>query len=116
MLVRERLTGLKPPSGAHRIVDLWRPYVESKAGAELDKLDGAILDQRAFAKSVHRLLASLDMASQCEADADESEESSDENAPPENADEGEGEGEEQQSEDSMEAETSEDSADELEEG
>ena len=40
MLVRERLTGLKPPSGAHRIVDLWRPYVEGKAGAELDKLDG----------------------------------------------------------------------------
>jgi cobaltochelatase CobT len=116
MLVRERLTGLKPPAGASRFVELWRPYVESKAGAELDKLDGAILDQRAFAKSVHRLLASLDMASESEADADESEDSSDDNAPPENADEAEGEGEDQQSEDSMEAEASEDSADELEEG
>ena len=96
MLVRERLTGLKPPGGAHRIVDLWRPYVEGKAGAELDRLDGAMLDQRAFAKSVHRLLASLDMASASEADADETEESTDENSPPDNADDAEGEGEEQE--------------------
>ena len=40
MLVRERLTGLKPPSGAARVVELWRPVVEGKAGAELDKLGG----------------------------------------------------------------------------
>ncbi len=116
MLVRERLTGLEPPRGAARLVELWRPVVEAKAGAELDKLGDAILDQRAFAKSVHRLLASLDMASESEADADESEEASDENAPPENAEQGEGEGEEQESKDAMEMETSDESADELEEG
>ena len=116
MLVRERLTGLKPPAGAQRVVDLWRPFVEGKAGAELDKLDGALLDQKAFARSVHRLLASLDMASESEADSDESEDSEDENAPADNSDNAEGEGEEQQSQDSMEMETSEDSADEIEEG
>jgi cobaltochelatase CobT len=116
MLVRERLTGLKAPSGANRLVELWRPYVEGKAGAELDKLDGTMLDQRAFAKSVHRLLASLDMASESEADADESEESTDENSPPDNADDAEGEGDDQESKDSMEMETSDESADELEEG
>ena len=116
MMVRERLTGLKPPGGAQRLVDLWRPYVESKAGAELDKLDGAMLDQRAFAKSVHRLLASLDMASESEADSDEKEDSSDENTPPDNSDDSEGEGEEQEAQDSMEMEASEESADELEEG
>jgi cobaltochelatase CobT len=116
MMVRERLTGLKPPGGAQRLVDLWRPYVEAKAGPELDKLDDAMLDQRAFAKSVHRLLASLDMASESEADSDEKEESSDENTPPENAEDAQGEGEEQDSQDSMEMEASEESADELEEG
>jgi len=116
MLVRERLTGLKPPSGAHRLVDLWRPHVEGKAGAELDKLDATMLDQRAFARSVHRLLASLDMASESEADADESEESTDENSPPDDADRAQGDGEEQESKDSMEMETSDESADELEEG
>ena len=116
MLVRERLTGLEPPSGAARLVELWRPYVEAKAGAELGKLGGAILDQRAFAKSVHRLLASLDMPSELEADADENEEEAEENAPPENAEEGQGEGEEQESSDAMDRETSDQSAEELEEG
>ncbi len=116
MLVRERLTGLKPPSGASRLVELWRPFVEAKAAAELDKLGGAILDQRAFAKSVHRLLASLDMESASEADSEESEQAEDENTPPDNAEEGEGEGEEQDSKDAMEMETSDESADELEEG
>ena len=38
MIARERMTGLKPPAGAERLTDLWRPYVEEKAGAELDKL------------------------------------------------------------------------------
>src|SRR5580704_3916784 len=75
MMVRERLTGLQPPQGARRIVDLWRKAVEDKAGAELDKLGGAIEDQKAFAKAVHKLLASLDMASDSEAEADEREDS-----------------------------------------
>ena len=56
------------------------------------------------------------MASESEADADDTEESTDENTPPDNADDAEGEGEEQDSKDSMEMETSDDSADELEEG
>src|SRR5579863_5046835 len=38
MMVRERLTGLAPPSGARRIVDLWRQAIEDKAGPELDRL------------------------------------------------------------------------------
>ena len=57
MLVRERLTGLKPPSGAARVVELWRPFVEAKAAAELDGLGASIHDQRGFARSLHRLLA-----------------------------------------------------------
>ncbi len=116
MLVRERLTRLPPPAGARRLVDLWRPYVEGKAGAELDKLEAAILDQKAFAKSLQRVLASLDMASESEADADEDEDSNDEQTPPENAEEAEGEGDEQESQDSAQMETSQDSADELDEG
>jgi cobaltochelatase CobT len=116
MLVRERLTGLAPPSGAARLVELWRPIVEGKGGAELDKLDGAINDQRAFARSLHRLLASLDLPNDSEADADEDEESSDDDAPPESAENAEGEGEQEDSADSMEKETSEDTSDELEEG
>ena len=41
MLARERLTGLKPPAGAERLTELWRSFVEEKAGRDLDKLNGA---------------------------------------------------------------------------
>ncbi len=116
MLVRQRLTGLKPPPGAQKTVDLWRGFIEAKAGGELDALDGALLDQRAFAKSIHKLLASLDMASEANSDEDSDEEESGEDKPPDSPDNGEGEGEEQDSKDSMEMESSDDSAEALEEG
>src|SRR5471032_2056117 len=80
MMVRERLTGLAPPPGAKRIVDLWRPVIESKAGGALDRLDGALLDQRAFARSVHKLLASLDMASDSDADSQDEDGEADEDS------------------------------------
>jgi cobaltochelatase CobT len=116
LLVRERLTGLEPPAAARRLVDLWRPYVEEKASGELDRLDASILDQRAFAKSVYKLLASLDMASDSPADADEEDGESGEDAPPDNADDAEGESQEEQSKDSMDTEASDDASDEVEDG
>src|SRR5512140_189129 len=33
MLVRERLTGLAPPTAAKKVVDLWRPVLEDKIGS-----------------------------------------------------------------------------------
>ncbi len=35
-MVRERLTGQKPPEAATKIVELWREHIESKAGPNLD--------------------------------------------------------------------------------
>src|SRR6476660_8662733 len=32
MMVRERLTGLSPPPAAKKLVDLWRSFIEDKAG------------------------------------------------------------------------------------
>jgi cobaltochelatase CobT len=116
MLVRERLTGLKPPTGAQRVVDLWRSHVEGKASAELDKLDLALLDQKAFAKVVQRMLVSLDLANEAESEADEDEETEEDSQQPDNAEEAEGEGEEQTSQDKMEMETSEEASDDMEEG
>src|SRR3979409_2433134 len=37
MLVRERLTGLAPPAAARKMVDLWRPLLEDKIGARLER-------------------------------------------------------------------------------
>ena len=38
LLVRERLTGQRPPRGGKQLLDLWRDTLEDKAGAELDLL------------------------------------------------------------------------------
>src|SRR5205085_2215105 len=48
MLVRERLTGMAPPTAAKKVVDLWRPILEDKIGRRLDRLDGLVEDQTRF--------------------------------------------------------------------
>jgi cobaltochelatase CobT len=61
MMVRERLTGEAPPPAARKLVDLWRPFIEDRAGRGLDKLERLLDDQRKFGDAVHDLLESLDM-------------------------------------------------------
>jgi cobaltochelatase CobT len=68
MMVRERLTGLAPPPAARKIVDLWRPIIEDKAGSRLDRLDGVIEDQRRFADALHDLLDALEIGDRQDAD------------------------------------------------
>ncbi|MCZ8376484.1 MAG: cobaltochelatase subunit CobT [Beijerinckiaceae bacterium] len=61
MMVRERLTGAKPPEAARRLTELWRSDIEEKAGKTLDMLAGSLEDQQAFAKVVQQILAGLGM-------------------------------------------------------
>ena len=61
MMVRERLTGQAPPPAARKLVDLWRPFIEDRAGRGLDRLERLLEDQRKFGDAVHDLLESLDM-------------------------------------------------------
>ncbi|PPD17784.1 MAG: cobaltochelatase subunit CobT, partial [Methylocystis sp.] len=63
LLARQRLTGLNPPQHAQKIVELWRDTLEERAGADLDRLSGAVEDQKLFAQIVRELLSHLDMAS-----------------------------------------------------
>jgi cobaltochelatase CobT len=83
LLARERLTGDAPPASARSGLDLVAPWIEEKAGVELDALALTLDDQAAFAKVARRLLEDLDLA----AASEESEQ------PPEEGGEGE-EGEE----------------------
>jgi cobaltochelatase CobT len=62
LIVRERLTGAAPPPHAATLVDLWRPWVEDKAGRILDGLEDEIDDQIAFARLARDIIAALDMA------------------------------------------------------
>src|SRR5215510_1830834 len=71
MMVRERLTGLPPPPAARKLVDLWKPWIEGRAGRDLDKLESLVDNQRGFGDAVHDLLDSLDMGDERSRDDDE---------------------------------------------
>jgi cobaltochelatase CobT len=100
LMVRERLTGMLPPENARMYVDLWRSWVEEKAGPRLDTLGDAIHDQAAFARLSRDLIAALDMADELGDDPDKSEENNEEeNAEPDSGQREESpDGEDQESE------------------
>ena len=97
LIVRERLTGQKPPASAQGIVAIWREAIEAKAAKTLDKLTGAAADQKMFAQLSRDLIRDLDMAD--ELGDEPSDEQADAAEPPAQQPEGdkpEGEGEDAQ--------------------
>src|SRR5690606_14664352 len=72
LLVRERLTGLPPPRNARLLVDLWRPWIEDKARAQLDSLEASLEDQASFARLTRQMIAALDMADELGEEAEDS--------------------------------------------
>lgn len=116
MLVRERLTGSAPPPAAQKLVELWRPFIESKAGASLDGLQNHIDDQRAFARVVREVLVKLDMAEDADAEGDNNDEDNEQQSESESEDQQSGEKEEQVSTEETESSAAEESDAEIEEG
>src|SRR5262245_24368226 len=114
MMVRERLTGLEPPPASRKIVDLWRDFIEERAGRDLDRLTRSIDNQRGFARSVRELLVRLDMDDESRFDQDEQDENEDQSD--EGQDPNEGGGEEQSASDKGEVDASEDDTEDREEG
>jgi cobaltochelatase CobT len=114
MMVRERLTGMAPPPAAKRLVDLWRPWIEGRAGRNLDKLEKLVDNQRGFGDAVHDLLDSLDMGDERSRDDDEEESDESQNEEGRKDDEGQ-DGEASDSEDMqrMSTEEAEASTDEM---
>src|SRR3954464_3236390 len=76
LMVRERLTGQAPPPAARKLVDLWRPFVEERAGRELDRLDRLVENQRRFGDVIHDLLDSLEMGDERARDSEEEDDES----------------------------------------
>ena len=74
LLVRERLTGLAPPTKARAIANLWRPWIESRARALLDRMPDTVFDQDAFGRLARDLLAALNLADQLDQTGDEGQE------------------------------------------
>jgi cobaltochelatase CobT len=71
LLVRQRLTGIEPPAGAKKLVQVWRDFIEKRGDRELNLLSQRIDDQRGFGEIVHDLLSSLEMGEQRLADRNE---------------------------------------------
>jgi len=112
MIVREKLTGETLPESAKNIADLWRPWIEERAGKDLDKLEGTMRDQAAFAKVTRTILRDLqlgdDLSEQSESEGAE------ESTEPEQGEEG-AEGDDTQSQELSDAEMSEAEGEEGEE-
>jgi len=87
LIVREQLTGKKPPDNIKPIVDMWRNWVMERAGKDFEALKDNIADQAEFAQALNKFISDLalsdvDAEEDLEANADgEGEE--DENADPE---------------------------------
>jgi cobaltochelatase CobT len=110
LILRERLTGEAPPVAARPYVNLWRNWVDEKAGGNLATLSTALHDQQQFAKLTRDLIAALDMGDELGEDPDKGEENEEQEAeddPGEQNETPEGqeqESEQQASEDMQEAE------------
>ncbi|WP_071796034.1 cobaltochelatase subunit CobT [Natronohydrobacter thiooxidans] len=108
-MIRQLATGRDLPAGADHVLDLWRGFIEERAGETLENLDQALTDQGAFAKLARQMIADLGYGDQLgddpddQGDEDEGTEDDSEDQPdePENPD---SQGQDEQSED----ETSED--------
>jgi cobaltochelatase CobT len=99
LMVRERLTGLKPPAFAAEAVDLWRPEIEANAGKVLNTLSGAAEDQEKFARIAHQALRDLHlMEKDVEGDdePDDDSQGGENEQPPPEADNSEGQDEQEQ--------------------
>jgi cobaltochelatase CobT len=72
LLAREALGGAAPPEAARRMVDLWRPWIEARAGQDLRALEKFIHDQDEFADAARQLIRDLDLGEE-EASSTESE-------------------------------------------
>ncbi len=62
LMVRERLTGEAPPANAQPVVDIWRPWIEERAGDAISHMDKQINDQAAFGRLIRDLLTSLELS------------------------------------------------------
>jgi len=106
LMVREKLTGEKPPASLAAAVDLWRPIIEAKAGGDLEKLAGALRDQKAYARLTRTMLNHLALGDQTDSD-----QSSDENAEGQNPEGNDKDGQDQKAQQDGESAATESAAD-----
>ncbi|MGZ8370391.1 MAG: cobaltochelatase subunit CobT [Caulobacteraceae bacterium] len=110
LIARERMTGDAPPDGAKALVDKYRIEIEERAGKALDRLEGAVADQAAFAEIAREIICDLGMPEDQGEAEDRSEDKDDEQEPEGGKDDGD-EGDEGDNPDASSPDESQDSQD-----
>ena len=78
LLLREQLTGAPPPQNLSMVMDLWRPWVQSRASDLMQELAQNLDDQSRFAEISRKLIGALETElGDSAADQDDSSEESD---------------------------------------
>ncbi|HEY3917362.1 MAG TPA: cobaltochelatase subunit CobT [Stellaceae bacterium] len=90
LLAREAMTTMPPPRSAKKVVDMWRPLIESRIARDLLELNKLIENQDSYATVMRQLLQDLDMDL---GEAEEGEQAENSEGESENAEENEGESE-----------------------
>ena len=121
LMVRERLTGQPVPERAKAGLEMVRGWIEEKAGADLDGLNLALDDQKAFAQLATRMLQDLqlmsaDMPPEYEPEEGEDEDEGEDQNEGETDDEREGDGAGPQDQMEVRAEADQGESDEQDEG
>ncbi|MFT5182397.1 MAG: cobaltochelatase CobT [Alphaproteobacteria bacterium] len=96
LLAREAITGRQPPPSARQMVDLWRPYLESKVGPVLGDLGKNLHDQTHFQNVVRQIISDLGFADDemnASPETDDADGENQESADGEESGEGDSEGE-----------------------
>lgn len=116
LLVREKLTGEKPPPSAQKLVDLWRDDLEGKAQNEFRKLvSGDIGDQAAFARAVRDFLQVIVPGDDFDWEESQDDDSG-ENEPEKNKQEAEGQPDEDQQQEGLDMQETDEASEQLEDG
>tara|TARA_R110000751_G_scaffold307401_1_gene428513 strand:+ start:84332 stop:86227 length:1896 start_codon:yes stop_codon:yes gene_type:complete len=118
MMVREKLTGQKPPESAGPVLDLWRNWIEEKAGQDLEHLGDALEDQKGFARVVRDMLAHMDVAEEYGEDQDpqDQQDNSDDEDQPQSNEENEQSAEDEAGSEAAPAEENESADDQMDDG
>jgi cobaltochelatase CobT len=69
-LVRHLATGRPMPGGAGNVMELWRPFIESQAAANLDHIGETLANQAAFARLARQIIKDLGYGDQLGDDPD----------------------------------------------
>ena len=61
LMIRQKLTGKKPPASAKPIMTNWEGYINEHIGSQLDCLGHAIFNQEDFASTLSQMIKNLDL-------------------------------------------------------